>query len=294
MLGRPDFIQSFDGTRLAVYDFGNRDGPVLFLVNGLGGSILTWRHLTDYFESRFRIISYDYRGIFRSGTPPDKDFSMQAHVEDALQVMAHFQVEQAVFLGWSMGVQVVLELMRRVPERATALVLLNGTPGRPLERAMPRLKGAVMLGMDVVSLYSRVLRVYARPLLGSTLPLRLVQTLGLVSSTLDESVFLRLAREFIGLDFVNFRDIFAALVEHDAWDVLPHLNMPTLLVSGTRDLFSPKEVAREAVEKLPSGELLEIADASHYALVEYPELIRLRLEKFLERHGLVSGSGGAL
>jgi pimeloyl-ACP methyl ester carboxylesterase len=278
----PQFITSFDGTRLAVYEFGKQDGPVIFLVNGLGGNILTWAHLLNHFQHRFRFISFDYRGIFESGTPPDKDFSMDAHARDAMAVLDHFQVEKAVWIGWSMGVQLVLELMRRMPEGALALVLLNGAYARPLDRGRPRLKWAALLAMDLVALYGPVLKVYARPWLVSRLPVKLAKWVGLVSTNLDETVFLRLARKFADVDFANFRDIFNGMVQHDAESVLDSISIPVLVVTGTRDRITPSFLSREIVQRLSQAELLEVEDASHYALVEYPDLIILRIQRFLD------------
>ena len=278
----PEFISSFDGTRLAVYDVGPRDAPVVFLVNGLGGTVDTWLPVLEHFEGRFRFISFDYRGMFKSGTPPYKDFSMEAHARDARVVLDHFEVESAIFMGWSMGVQLVLELLRKTPETARALVLLNGTFAKPLDRAFPKLKRVALVGMDVLALYAPILKVYARPWTFSRLPVKVAKLAGVVSSNLDERVFLSLAHEFIHLDFVNFRDILVALAQHDAEDVLETIQQPCLVVAGERDLFTPIETAREMTHRIPDCELLEVRDASHYALVEYPELICLRIEKFFD------------
>jgi pimeloyl-ACP methyl ester carboxylesterase len=72
-----------------------------------------------------------------------------------------------------------------------------------------------------------------------------------------------------------------AAQEHDAGPLLSEIRAPTLVVAGERDLFTPRKLSLEMAQRIPSAELLEIPRGSHAALIEQPELINLRLEKFL-------------
>ena len=63
-------VRSFDGTEIAYHVVGQGD-PVL-LCNGLGGSWMAWSHQVRYFQSHRRFISWDYRGLYRSGAPADE------------------------------------------------------------------------------------------------------------------------------------------------------------------------------------------------------------------------------
>ena len=77
------------GTKLAIYRTGLKEGPVLVLSNGLGGNIHAWRHIVDYFSDRFRILSWDYRGLFRSGRPRDRrSYGFAHHLQDLERVLA--------------------------------------------------------------------------------------------------------------------------------------------------------------------------------------------------------------
>lgn len=280
----PEYIPSFDGCRLATYEMGTAEGPVLFLINGLGGNLNAWRFIIEHFQDRFRIVSYDYRGMYNSKTPPERDFSMDAHVHDAMAVLDHYAVERAVVMGWSMGVQIALEVMRIAPDRALALVLSNGAYGRPLDQAMPKLKPLAALSMDLLARYGPKVRKIARPLAGTVAPLKVAKVVGFVSKHLDEEVFLDLVHEFIELDFENYRDCVATLVEHDAEDVLEHIQVPTLILGGDRDLFTPGAFSRKMAQLIPDATLHIIKDASHYCAVEYPGIIISHMERFfLER-----------
>ena len=120
-----------DGASLAGYEAG-RSGPLLLLANGLGGPVSAFRHQLDHFGHRYRVLTWDYRGLYgsRSSRPPAR-VDIRAHAEDLEDLFATVGAEKPILVGWSMGVQVVLELCARRPELASALVLINGTSRQP-------------------------------------------------------------------------------------------------------------------------------------------------------------------
>ena len=60
-------MTSRDGVRIVYYEGGNPDGPPIVLSNGLGGNIEAWNDLVLFFSERYRIVSWDYRGLYQSG-----------------------------------------------------------------------------------------------------------------------------------------------------------------------------------------------------------------------------------
>lgn len=280
---QPKYLESFDGTKLAVYEYGPREAPLFFFLNGLGGSIDTWKFVVHYFKDRYRFAGYDYRGVFNSFAPANRDFSMNAHVGDALVVLNHFVDKEAVVLGWSMGVQVALELAVAAPDKVKALVLANGAFGRPLDRTMPKLKPFVGKFLSLLAVASPALRPLAGPLLATPILLKLAKSAGLVSKNLDEEVFLSLARQFIELDFYNYRDCMVSLVNHDAEDLLEHIHVPTLVLGGGRDFLTPLSFSQEMAQRIRCAELRIIKDGSHYCAVEYPDELNACIDAFLRK-----------
>ena len=88
-------------------------------------------------------------------------------------------------------------------------------------------------------------------------------------------------RHLASLDMrVFFRSVLACN-EHDAWDVLPTIAVPVLVIAAERDSFTPVWLARKVAATIPGAEFLMLADASHAALIEQPDTIYHRLERFL-------------
>src|SRR2546430_2429662 len=71
--------------------------------------------------------------------------------------------------------------------------------------------------------------------------------------------------------------------EHSAFDHLPRVDVPTLIVAGTHDTFTPYWLSQEMYDRIPGAEMLTVPGGSHIAPLEQPELITLRLEKWLAR-----------
>ncbi len=273
---------SFDGTEIAYHSLG--EGPVILLGNGLGGSWRAWAHQIGYFADRYRFLSWDYRGLYRSGTPRDRGaIRVEDHARDAMAVLEHAGVEEAAVFGWSMGVQVALELYGRAPERVKAMVLINGVAGAPYESVL----NAPAIGRVIPGALGLVRRV---PRLAQRVTERVVmwpeaigwaKRAGIAAPTLDDEVFRALAESFAGLDMDLYFHILQLLGEHDARPLLDEIDVPVLVIAGDRDLMTPRAAAEDIVRRVRGAELLVVPGGTHYAAVEYPELINLRMEKFL-------------
>jgi len=275
-------VDSPDGTQIGVYHCPGGDQPII-LTNGLGGSFDAWHHVIQYFKSDHDIWSWDYRGLYRSGPPASSELDIKTHARDLLAVMDANNLESAVHMGWSMGVQVLLELYRLAPERVKALVLIGGAPGKPFDTML----GGGPAARWVLPIIEKLHRY--EPLYGGLLPMATPLTLlipwlrvtGLVAPVIDDKLMVQVAENFLKLDFDIYLTTLKALGEHDATDILPQVQAPTLVVVGSKDLATPPAASQILHEGIPDSEILEVRNGTHYLPVEFPELINLRIAKFL-------------
>ncbi len=294
---RHEAIESDDGTPIRYFDSARREEdrqlPPIVLANGLGGPLSAWSHQIRHLKDRFRIISWDYRGLYGSagrGGPP-ADLSIQAHVRDLRAVLRAAELSSASFVGWSMGVQVALELYEQHPELVRRLVLVNGTFGKPLHGvALPFaeyvLPQAVHHARRLHSVGGKILQRASKwPETGVWL-----KRLGVISKTLDDELFSEMVGDFGGLDLDVYFTMLGELGRHDAAHVLPTIRVPTLIIAGARDVFTPPDVAQKMAQRIPHGELLIVRGATHYAAAEYPELVNLRMDKFFREHPLTDAA----
>jgi len=214
---------------------------------------------------------------------------MAKQCEDLEAVLATNHVDRAIFFGWSMGVQLAFEYYRQAPARFIGLVQINGTSGLPLDTAFHNRcsRPLVPVLLEVAQRLSPLLAA-SEPLLTRTRMLvALFKAIGFVSPMLDESIFRDLAHDFLHQDFDSYSRTFRCLARHDASDVLPSVAVPTLLIAGDKDVFTPPEVTRKMAAQIPGAEHLIIHGGTHYTPAEYPMVVNLRIEKFFrERLGL--------
>lgn len=277
---------SFDGTEIAYQRVG--EGRPILLCNGLGGSWEAWSHQIQYFRHRYQILSWDYRGLYASN-PPAKPNAMRIadHAQDALCLLAHEGAERAAIVGWSMGVQVGLEIFRAAPEKVASIAMLNGVPGRPWDYVFNLSLIGRLLPPFLRSLRSmpRVIEAVVRQATRIPDPGEWVKRVGLAAGTLDEQVVDRIVEGFRTLDMDTFIQLLERMGEHDAWDLLPIIDVPVLIIVGSRDVFTPRSAAERMARRMRGSEITVIPGATHYAALEYPEMINLRLEKFLRERG---------
>src|SRR5688572_8573784 len=134
-----------DGTRLGYQVSGPTSAPCIVLANGLGGTYLAFRYLYDELGA-YRTVCWDYRGLYTSAAPSDPRANTIAHqVDDLVAILDAERVTDFVIAGWSMGVQVAFETIKRHPERVKGLYAINGTYGRAFRTVM----GSRLVGQTI-------------------------------------------------------------------------------------------------------------------------------------------------
>jgi pimeloyl-ACP methyl ester carboxylesterase len=261
------------------------DAPLVALANGLGGTFEAYRHVFAALPG-FRVLCWDYRGLFSSEAPADPAANTVAHqVDDLIELLDHLDAAQAVVVGWSMGVQVNFELMRRAPERAAGILAINGTSGRPFrtilglafdEKVIPSI---INLMRTQAALVGRA----ADKVAGSDALIAAMQRFGMVSSTLDVDAFRDVAAGFRTLDWRIYGDLLERLNQHDAEDVLATIRVPTAIVTGDKDVLTPPTTAERLRQAIPGARLRVIPGGTHYTPVEYPAIIKDELYRLLAR-----------
>ncbi|KYF58119.1 alpha/beta hydrolase [Sorangium cellulosum] len=284
-------VASFDGTDIAyrVTPPPFAGAKTVVLVNGLGGSYLAWRAQIEYLSDQYRFITWDYRGTYASKRPsPDVPgaYEVANHVRDLEAVLAAEGIRHGSLMGWSMGVQVALEAFRRLPGFAANLVLLNGTYRRPLETMGP-LPGLGRLFPPLVDLAARAHTAATRATrlpVGQPDAVSWLQRMGLLGKALDRKALAELL-EPGPFDMEAFLRNLRALGTHDAEDVLEQIDVPTLLIAGDRDAFTPRALTQSMARRIAMSEILVVRGGTHTTAVEFPELVSLRIERFFADHG---------
>jgi pimeloyl-ACP methyl ester carboxylesterase len=277
-------LTSFDGTRIAYQARGPEGAPAVVLSNGLGGTFEAFRHIYAGLGERYRILCWDYRGLYRSERPRDlATLAIPYHGRDLEALLVAEKVDSAVLIGWSMGVQVNFEYFREHRHRVRGIVAVNGTYGTPFRTAM-----ASRLSRHVIPPILAAMRAQAKLVsrlthhaVGWDGLVPTIVKLGLASRTIDEQAMREVAVDFKTLDFALYATLLERLGEHDARDVLPAIDVPTLIITGDKDLMTPMFTARKMNRLISGSRLIVLEGGSHYTPIEFPTEIGEEVRRFV-------------
>lgn len=274
------------GGELTYHAFGTGQ-PILF-ASGLGASWHGFRSQIAHLSGRYRCLVWDYRGLFRDrrlGLGPTP--SIADHARDALQILQHEGAERAAVLGWSLGVQVALQLFADAPERVSSLLLVGGGASAPWGRS-PEAAPLQRTYPLVLSLLER-LRGPLRSLLlaGGSSPetFTWARRIGLVGPDLDPELFAEIVREWSRLDIGAALQTAREMMNADMGEALAAIDIPTLVIGGDRDPFTSRAALERLVRGVGGAEYLLLPGASHYLLMDHAEHVNLRIDKFFAERG---------
>jgi 3-oxoadipate enol-lactonase len=220
-------------------------------------------HLSTF----FKVINIDLRGYGYSDKP-STPITMTDLCEDVVAVCRQEGVQEAVFLGVSVGGVMGLQLGLDQPWLFKALILV-GCSSQPGDRYPSRIDGYMTQGVPayhIQHLTSLVSNDFPQTKLGRYL-LRM-------HTEMDPK-----------LNATAIAEIFHALQDRDFTARLPELKMPVLVINGEFDNSLAR--SREMARKIAGAEHHVIAGAGHACCLEDPAAFDEVALKFLKKHEIL-------
>ena len=122
-----------DGVGIAVYEWGGKSNPVLFMVHGGSDFARTFDVFAPLVaEHGWRVVAWDHRGHGDSDHAPL--YSWDADIRDALSVMASVTDEPSPVVAHSKGGALMMQLADSSPYLVSRMVNIDGMPTK---RRMP-------------------------------------------------------------------------------------------------------------------------------------------------------------
>lgn len=253
------------GLTLAYDVRGPEGAPWLVLITGFGGLQEGWFRQVAHFAKSFRVLTFDNRGAGRS-TTLDVPTSMRDLAEDTALLMDALGVAKAHVWGVSMGGKVAMELALGWPERVDHLVLENTTAGEAhrVEGTSERLRGAHAgdeahwLDVIVPLLFGQKYR---------------------EANAASMKAFAR-SRVRKPADPVGMQRQWEAYLSFDAWERLPEIAHPTLVLVGDEDAMTDPRNGAALAERLPNAQFASVP-GGHSVHIEDPAAVNAIVDNFL-------------
>ena len=204
------------------------------------------------FSAEYQLVVFDPRGAGQTDKP-DVPYTMEQMADDLAGLLDIIGIKSAHLRGSSMGGMIALHYVLRYPERVKSLILTQTSGGGQM---------TPIHGTETLNLFNMLL-----------------QEKLTVSEMLREVLLVSVSEEFLDKnpDYLKWfapvtenplpshvwRNYIQAQFDHDVYDRLPEIKVPTLVIHGEMDRVIPVENGRILASRIPSAELVIFENAGH-------------------------------
>jgi pimeloyl-ACP methyl ester carboxylesterase/DNA-binding CsgD family transcriptional regulator len=251
------FCRSADGVRIAYSRLGQ--GPPLVVstcwLSHLEYDLQSpvWQHFVRGIAALSSTVRYDERGFGLSDWDVT-DFSFEARLNDLEAVVDAAGLERFALLGMAQGGPVAVAYAHRHPERVSRLALLASyvaTVDGDSETLLMEETFTKMIEVGWARPEGRFRRVFTDALMPGASPEQMswVDELMRRSTSTENAVAFRQAR-----------------LDIDVTDLLPQLDLPTLVMHSRGDQMNPIAGSRRLAAEIPGAQLVTLESDNHVLL----------------------------
>ncbi len=249
-------------------EFGEGLSPIIF-IHGFPFDKNMWQPQAAFLSETLHIITYDVRGFGKSTGEIIRTASIDLFAEDLIALMDGLYIEKAVVCGFSMGGYILLNAVKRFPDRFSALILADtqciadSPEGKEKRReAMLEIQhyGLVLFTKNFTSkIFSNASIKYNKILVKTVM--------NEILNTSPEAIIATLNA------LANRKEMCSSLAQ---------ISVPTLIICGNEDILTPVEQAEYLHKNISNSTLKIITKAGHLANLEMPNKYNKIIYEFIE------------
>lgn len=262
--GQIEKVEMPDGTSIHTITSGKGKTTIL-LAHGYGFSHLEWNILVERLtELEYQTIVFDQRGHGKS-TIGQEGISSSAMASDYKHLVEHFNLENCILVGHSMGGFLSMKCLLDHPEiqhkNIKSCVLMATFAGDVNKNnfqnrlQIPLIKSGLL---QKLIQWKPIGTLFGKSLLGDT-------------STPD--VIDWIVTVFLEQDHSKLVPILQAFAEESYYESLKNISIPCAVVIGDKDATTPPFHTDNIVKEIPNTKRIDIKGKGHCLNVEAPEEI---------------------
>jgi pimeloyl-ACP methyl ester esterase len=264
------FSESARGVDIYYEEAGQ--GRPLVMLHGWSMSGRVWRFQQPLADN-CRLIVPDLRGHGKSGNTA-AGYSLDTLAGDIVALFDRLDLTDTVLLGWSLGAQVALAALPPIRRRLAGLVLVGATArftvtdGYPYGLPATEPRG---MGLRLKRDFGKTMGDFFRGMFAK--------------EELSREQENRIAREIVMGGRMPEPDVALAALDilsaADLREMLPAVDLPTLVIHGSADAICPAGAARYLVGRIADARLVEFDGAGHAPFLSRPDEFNAIVRKFL-------------
>jgi 3-oxoadipate enol-lactonase/4-carboxymuconolactone decarboxylase len=241
---------------------GAADKPPLVLLNSIGTDMALWDACVPHLVPAFRLLRIDARGHGASDAPPG-EYSLTMLADDVAAVMEAAGIAQAAIAGVSLGGMIAMAFALDHPTRASALALICTSAAMDRSAWESRIATVRAEGTGAI----------AEMAVGRFLSPGFAHTHPEIAETLRAGIAAQSDDGYAGAG--------AAVRDMDLMGRLGAIAMPTLVVTGDKDISTPLDGHGDRlIAGLPDVRHVVLGSA-HLPPIEAPATLASALRHFL-------------
>jgi pimeloyl-ACP methyl ester carboxylesterase len=269
-----------DGMTIYVEEQNPESGQAtIVLIHGLGGSTFSWRRNAPFFAAQgYRVVSLDMKGFGLSYKDFASDYSHPAQARLLADVLARLGIDQAYFVGHSMGTNVMLHFAHLYPEKVLGLISVEGAvslkQGLMHPSALLSFPPFKRAGQVLLSRYGTKERIGR--ILRSAYYEQEIVTAEVIDGYYNRLVIGQWTQSLLAMT----RD----MSENTITFALEDLEFPTLILWGQNDTWVKRADIDRWRDEIPSAEFHAIPESGHLLMEEKADLFNNLVLAFLQSH----------
>jgi pimeloyl-ACP methyl ester carboxylesterase len=262
-------------------------GEPMVLCNGLFSGVALWDRFVDHFSHTHRVLLWEYPGHgVLGGSDSRRGVSIGSFAEEGLLLLEGVGIDAAVFVGYGVGVQVILEIYRRRPGAVKALVGLCGVDKGRLSRLAPFRRGRQIAARSAENVLVPLGTPFWKALTwlwGASTLLEDKEPVARTDGMYGPKAWLgQISRTD---PRIGLRSLASSWFYHPG-SLLSQIKVPVLILGGAEDRLVPARHYASMVRRIPGSRLELLEGCSHRAVSRMPERVNSLVEEFLADSGL--------
>jgi len=244
-------------------------GFPLVLVHGLNGDLTGWALIMPEFSKHYRTVAMDVRG--HGGTSkPDQPYSIKGFSEDLYEFMQKLGIPKAHLFGLSMGGAIAQQFALDHPEMIRSLILVStfSYVDNHARQAFLRLKSNLAQG-GYPAFFDEVVKLAFTPKYIAANPGPIAE--------------LKMKRIAVNSPAAIGRATDACLT-FNLKDQISKITLPTLVISGREDVFTPVHLAEQIHRSIRASEWKILEGVGHNLHIEAAPGLAQAVLNFLQRN----------
>jgi pimeloyl-ACP methyl ester carboxylesterase len=255
-----------NGLQIA-YTLAGRGAPVVLLGGFVGGGEATWRHQIEALSTSHTVLAWDAPGSGESSDPPES-FRLPDYADCLAGLVSAQNLGPSMVVGLSFGGALAIEFFRRHRAQVRGLFLAGAYAGWAGSLPADTVRARLQTCLDAS-------RLSPSEFATATLP-----SMFSAGAPTERVAELAVSVE-ASFHPIGFRTMARASAEADLRDVLPAIDVPTLILHGDQDVRSPRAVADALSAAIPGSRQVVLAGVGHASCLEAPEQFTAALQTFL-------------